>query len=401
MTHPADAGTPIADLMPRAPGWLLDWGAVDAAYPWIRALRGTPHDPIHHQEGDPWAHTHLVVSEMVADPEWRGLPDDMRLAAFASALLHDVAKPATASEEVVDGVVRVHHRGHSRAGAIMARGILWRQGFEPRLREVVCALIARHQVPFWAWEREYDDARRIVAGQSLSSGNRLLAILARADARGRVCQDRDMMEYGVEEYARIAASHDCLDGPFPFAGDHERFMYLSGRADIDPRYPLHEAADRPEMTVMSALPGAGKTTWIERNLGDRPVVSLDEIRRRLRLPPDETKGVLSTVATEEAKGHLRAGRSFVWDATGLIRDLRGKVVDLGARYGFRVRIVALEAPVEVVRKRNREREHPVPWEAIERMVGKWDHPDLTECEVLEAPSLGMPAADPVVPMPTP
>jgi hypothetical protein len=43
--------TPVADLMPSAPDWRLDWDAVDAAYPWIRALRGAPHDPVHHKEG--------------------------------------------------------------------------------------------------------------------------------------------------------------------------------------------------------------------------------------------------------------------------------------------------------------------------------------------------------------
>jgi predicted kinase len=392
--------TPISTFMPTGPSWSLDWDGIDAAYPWIQDLRGCPHDPIHHREGDVWRHVQMVVSAMVEDHEWRALPDDLRLAAFAAALLHDVAKPATASEETVDGIVRVHHHGHSRVGATMARGILWREGFPPRLREVVCAVIARHQVPFWLHEREYEDARRIVAGQSLSSGNRLLTMLARADARGRICDDRDMMEYAVEEYARIADGHGCLDAPFAFAGDRERFLYLSRRAELDPRFPLHDPGDRPELTVMSALPGAGKTTWIARNAPGLPVVSLDEIRRRLRLAPDEAKGQVLPIAYEEARVLARTKQPFVWDATGLIRDLRSKIVDLGFRYGYSVRIVALEAPVEVVRKRNREREHPVPWEAVERMVDKWDMPDLSECDVLVAPALAgaepEPAAGPAL-----
>lgn len=387
--------TPVADLMPSGPDWRLDWNAVDAAYPWIRALRGAPHDPVHHKEGCPWTHVRMVVEALVADPEWRGLPERDRLVLFAAALLHDVAKPATAREEVVDGRVRITNRGHSRIGAIMARGILWAQGFEPSMREAVCSLIARHQIPFHLHERERAEALRILAGQSLAAGNRPLTILARADARGRICEDREFIELAVEEFARLAAEEGCLDAPFPFAGDRERFLFLSGRAAIDPRYALHDPGDRPEVTMMSALPASGKTTWIRRNRADVPAVSLDAIRERLGMGPDESKGHLMATALEEVRGHLRARRSFVWDSTGLVRDLRSNIADLAVRYGFRVRMVSLEAPPAELRRRNRERPHPLPWEAIERMVLKWDHPDLSECEVLEAPALSAPEPEPV------
>lgn len=393
--------TAIADFLPSESAWSLDWDGIDAAYPWIRALRGAAHDPIHHREGDVWTHVRMVTEELVADPEWRSLPEDLRLASFAAALLHDVAKPATASAEIVDGVERIHHHGHSRAGAVMARGILWRQDFEPRLREVVCSLIARHQTPFWLHERDYEDARRIVAGQSLTSGNRLLAILARADARGRICDDRDMMELAVEEYRAIAAEHECLDEPFPFAGERERFLYLSRRGDLDPRFPIGAPGDRPEVVLMSALPGAGKSTWIARNTGDRPVISLDEIRRALRIGPEKPQGPVLEAGKEAAKAHLRAKTSFVWDTTGVTRDLREKMIGLAFDYGFAIRIVALEAPFRELLRRNREREHPVPTEVIERLVGKWDHPDLSECDRLDAPALrpttdAPPAVEPAI-----
>jgi len=68
----------------------------------------------------------------------------------------------------------------------MARGILWRHGLNPVLREKVCAAIACHQVPFWIMERDWHDARRIIVGASLTCGNDLLCIQAEADARGRI-----------------------------------------------------------------------------------------------------------------------------------------------------------------------------------------------------------------------
>lgn len=368
--------TPVEALMP-APGAALDWDVVDAAFPWIRALRGAPHDPVHHREGDVWIHTRMVVEALLADPEWQGLGEGDRLVAFAAALLHDVAKPATA---VVESG-RVGHPGHSRLGAVMARGILWRMGFAPAAREKVCALIARHQVPFWLWEKPFEQARRVVAGQSLTSGNALLVMLARADARGRICDDRGMLEEGVALYRALAEEHECLDGPFAFAGDQERFLYLSERATLDPRYPMPSAGAAPEVTVMSALPASGKTTWIARHGGGLPVVSLDALRATMRIGPDEAQAPVIEAAREAAKGYLRQRRPFVWDATNISREMRGRTIALCHDYGFRIRMVSLEAPPQELARRNRERDQPVPQKVIDRLVDKWEFPGLDEAAV--------------------
>jgi predicted kinase len=89
------------------------------------------------------------------------------------------------------------------------------------------------------------------------------------------------------------------------------------------------------------------------------------------------------VARERAREHLRAAEPFVWDATNLSRSLRKNVVSLCYDYGARVRLVHVEAPLEVVLARNRARERPVPDAVIDRLLRRWEIPQPTEAhEVL-------------------
>ena len=46
-------------------------------------------------------------------------------------------------------------------------------------------------------------------------------------------------------------------------------------------------------------------------------------------------------------------------------------------------IVAVEARADELSRRNANREHPVPFEAIDRMLDRWEAPTLTECHRLQ------------------
>ncbi len=87
---------------------------------------------------------------------------------------------------------------------------------------------------------------------------------------------------------------------------------------------------------------------------------------------------MAAAAHELAREHLRAGRSFVWNATNLSRDVRDRCVGLAAAYRARVEIVSLEAPPQVLRARLDRRPAPVPSAAVERLVRRWEYPDATE-----------------------
>jgi predicted kinase len=87
-------------------------------------------------------------------------------------------------------------------------------------------------------------------------------------------------------------------------------------------------------------------------------------------------------AAELARVHLRAHEPFIWNATNLPSRVRAQTIGLLADYRAHVTIVSVEAPAADLGRRNAEREHPVPWPAIERMLDSWEAPSLTECHAL-------------------
>ncbi|HEY2513898.1 MAG TPA: AAA family ATPase [Polyangiaceae bacterium] len=357
--------------VPAPPGWNLDWEALDARFDWVRALRGCPQDPVHHAEGDVWIHTRMVLESLIRIPAWRALPEGERASVFWASLLHDVAKPECTRTEV-DG--KITARGHSTRGALLARRILWRLGLSFEAREAVCALVRFHQIPFFLIEK--DDARRTAASISQAARCDHLALVAEADARGRRCADPDRILENTELFRELCVEYGCLRAPAPFPSDHARVLYLRGDTS-DPAYHPHEDF-RAQVTLMSGLPGAGKDTWLRTHAPELPVVSLDALREELDVDPAGPQGAVVQRAREQAREHLRAGRDFAWNATNLSRQLRRGLIQLALDYGARVRIVYVEAPESALRAQNRARSAVVPDAVIDRLLDRWEIPDLTE-----------------------
>jgi hypothetical protein len=315
--------------VPQPPDWRVDWTALDAELDWVRALRDVPQDPVHHAEGDVWIHTRMVLEALAALPAWRALDPGAREIVFLASLLHDVAKPQCTRTEL-DG--RITARGHSSRGAIVARRILWRLGVPFAAREAVCALVRHHQVPFFLIEKA-DGARTARAISQIARCDHL-ALVTEADARGRRCADGQRLLDNIALFRELCAETGCLDAPAAFPSAHARVLYLRGDSN-DPVYRPHEQF-RADVVVLSGLPGAGKDSWARANLAAWPIVSLDGIRAELDVDPAEPQGEVVAHARELAREHLRAGRSFVWNATNLSKQLRTSVANLFFDYGARV-----------------------------------------------------------------
>lgn len=363
-------------LCPAGPQWTVPWDQIRDTFDWVRRMTGVPQDTEHHAEGDVETHTRMACEALAADTTWRALPTAERVRMFTTVLMHDIAKP-DCTQHNDDG--RITARGHSRRGDLMVRRILWELGAPPTWREHIAALVRHHQVPFWALERP--DLEHIVFRASLLARNSDLAMLATADIRGRICADTEQLLDNIALYQEYCTEQSCLTEPRQFPSDHARFMYFRtpGR---DPSYAAYDDT-RLTVTVMSGLPGVGKDTWIAHNRPDLPVISLDALRTELGVKPTSDQRPVIAAAQDKARTHLRAGQSFVWNATNVTRQIREQSIGLAAAYKARIELIALEAPLPVIKARNAARPEPVPAAVIDRLLGKWEAPDPTEAHTVD------------------
>lgn len=336
--------------------------------PWARAMAACPQHPEHHGEGDCWTHTCMVYQALESDPEFASLTREDQIVLRWAALLHDVAKPACTQSDL-------SAPGHARKGSIQARQILWREGLPPHLRERVCALVRWHMAPHHLVD-QVDWQRRLLAIQVCLPCQHL-AMLARADARGRICPDPARLLDQIELFRQLAH-----ENPPAFADDHSRVTYF--RRGGDPTRVVYDDTCC-QATILCGLPASGKDTWIERHRPPGRVISLDELREQLGIRPQDPQGEVIRQAWEQAREVLRQGQPLVWNATNLSAELRGRVLGLCLDYRARTQIVYCEAPWEEVERRNQARSRPVPAAALERMQTRWEIPDLTEAHQVDYP----------------
>ena len=367
--------TSLLDYTPTAPDWRLAWDEMDREYPWIRDMAGCAQDPEYHAEGDVWIHTRMVVEELLALDVWRALPPDDRRVLFAAAVLHDVAKPECSRLE--EG--RIRTRGHSRRGAILARGILWEQAVPFAQRERIAGLIGVHQLPYYLIERQ-DFLRQAIDAAARTRADHL-AILAEADVRGRICADKQRLLDNVALFREQMAELGLSSEPYAFASDHARVLFFLD----EKRGPETPAFFRPksDVVLMSGLPGAGKDHHVKTCLADREMISLDELRAEMDVEPGDEQGAVIQRAKNRARELLRAGEPFVWNATNIGRLQRGPLLELFVAYQARVRIVYVEPPHRLLFAQNRQRPSPVPERVIRRFVSRWEVPDLREAHAVE------------------
>lgn len=355
--------------------------------PVLSELSGIPQDPLYHGEGDVLTHTRLVMEELEKLPDFLALSAGERESLRIAAALHDLGKKSCTRPE--GG--RLVSPGHARAGAGMARLILWRDfGLcgtpeKQNLREAVCNLIRYHTLPPYAIENGDGRLRlmRAAANGALAPGFtiKLLCVLSKADALGRVCDDKAELLDRVALCAELAKEAGCYDWPFPFPTEHTAYAFLSGKK-ISPGYPLYDGT-WGEVILLSGLPGTGKDAWIKNNCPDLPMISLDGIRKELNILPTENQGRVADTARERAKELLRNKQSFVWNATNILPMTRKQQADLFAAYGASVRLVYLETGWDELLRRNAGRPDAVPEAAISGMLEKITPPERFEAHRVE------------------
>ena len=306
------------------PNHAPDWDILIARFNWLADMAVVPRDTEWHGEGDVLTHTKMVAAALFDLPEYQALDEQAQHILFAAALLHDVEKRSTTTEER-DGKTRIISPRHAKKGEHTARQILYCDLAAPfAVHQVVAKLVRWHGLPLWAIEKPRPEHAVIAA--NLHTDTRLLTILAKADALGRICPDTAELLDKIALFQALCEENQSWGVAYPFSGNHARYHYLNHPESS----PSYQPYDDFSCTVhmMSALPGSGKDTHITR-------------------------------------------------------ELRGKWTQLFADYRARIRITYLEVPWQQLLRQNKQREHSVPETVIRRLLGKLEIPFYDEAHEVE------------------
>lgn len=362
-----------SDITRASNAQILAWAE---AQPWAREMAACQQDAQWHAEGDVWTHTRMVCAELERLADWPSLDRAAQLKLLFTALFHDAGKPATTVLDPDTG--RTRSPKHALAGTEIARRVLRELECDLVRREEIAALVRFHGRPPFLLEKEKPEHE--VISLSWQVNNRLLYLFALADTRGRRAKEMTRPEENLHLWKLVAEERGCFAGPYPFVNDHARFLFYRDQLS-SLHYTPHEDY-RCIVTLMSGLPGAGKNTWLARHHPGLPVVSLDAVRVELDVDATDNQGEVIQTAREQCREHLRAGRSFAFNATNLTRLMRGRWIELFADYGARIEIAYLEPPLPAVLVRNRGRPRPVPEQVVLRLAERLEPPDRTEAHAL-------------------
>ncbi|NOQ74427.1 MAG: AAA family ATPase [Crocinitomix sp.] len=347
-------------------------------FDWLSDMKGVPQDPIYHAEGDVYIHTQMVVEALQEMQEFKDLPENEQHLILAAALMHDIEKRSTTIIE--NG--RISSPSHAKKGEKTVRTFFYKQGNTPfNIREYIAKLVRLHGLPIWAIEKP--NFEKVLLQASLVVNTYHLYILAKADILGRKCNDHREMLDRIEFFATLCQELECWKQPFPFKSKESKFTYFI--QDSGSRLYEPFTGNNFEVILMSALPGSGKDTYINKNLGHLPIISLDEIRRAHKIKPTDKSGngKVIQMAKEKARELLRSKTPFVWNATNITKQLRTQLIALFADYGAQVKIIYVETSYKELLKRNKTRKHPLPLSVLEKMISKLEPPTADECADLE------------------
>lgn len=370
----------IPGFIPSASnGYSIDWDSVYDFFPIINELSDVPQNPEYHGEGDVLTHTRMVVEALTSDKRWRELRGDEQAELWLATLLHDIGKAKTTVEDE-DGSLSAPN--HTKVGSRVARELIYTH---PNLqipfgnRERIVNYIRYHGLPIWLLEKEKYKQLALLTSQMINLSN--LYLLASSDIEGRICNDKNDLQFSAELFREFCITEKCFYQAFPFPDSFTQFVYAN-QNERDPTFPAYDDT-KEEMVMLSGLPGAGKDTWIKNHGVNTNIISLDEIRRPKGIAATDNQGKVVQEAKEQARQFMRQKQPFIWNATNITHHIRKPLIDLFLSYNYKVKLIYFECPFDELIERNNKREHSLPLSAILKMVKKLEVPQPFEAHSVE------------------
>lgn len=344
-------------------------------FPVLQKLKAVPQDPSYHGEGNVWIHTECVCNALLKMTEWKELKKEEKAIVYLAALFHDIGKICCTKEENR----KIVSPYHGKKGEKLFRSLWYMEYAETfslsfEQREEIALLIRYHGLPPLFLEK--DPIEYYLQKASMCVSIKLLYLLAKADVEGRICEDKEKLLSMVEYFKEYTKELHCYESCAEFANAYTQFRYFQ-QGSLWHNTVLFDTTQF-DVFLLSGLPLAGKDTYIEKFFKEYPVISLDEIRKEMRLLPTKGSGQAVAAAKERARQYLRQKQPFVWNATNIIEDTRNKLCGLFAEYGARVHFIYIEAPYQELLYRNTIRTRTIPEGVLYNMIFKLEIPSPFE-----------------------
>ncbi len=122
----------------------------------------------------------------------------------------------------------------------------------------------------------------------------------------------------------------------------------------------------PALVVLVGPSGSGKSTWAAQHYRAEEVVSSDALRGTVGSGPHDLDASADAFAVLEAVVAARLGRglTIVVDTLGMDAERRRRWLATARKAGMPAAVVLLDTPDEVCRRRNAERDRPLPARAL-------------------------------------
>lgn len=143
-----------------------------------------------------------------------------------------------------------------------------------------------------------------------------------------------------------------------------------------------------QLILMRGAPGSGKSTYIKENGLEGYSLSPDVLRTQYSAPVYDTEGNIRVSQEQDSavwdllfnilEKRMENGEFTVIDATHSTAKLIKKYEKLSKKYGYRVYVVNIEAELDTLLERNRNRQEfkQVPVDVIENIYERLKHENI-------------------------